>query len=871
MVPNCVIPGCKPSLPGCQGFVPSAQCPGGMAPQSYVPSTQTPSYVPIDAQCNIAGDPAAVLASCVPVSGVSNAGNKASLSRSDSFAGIRPSGGTSGMPPSIAPGSPGHCGQAASPRPGSPLPHQFSMRGRVSGSPRRAQHANGTYCGSGGPVWCHNQGGSVSAAATAAVQRASQQSPRRGVQWGVGPMLPGRGMMPPLAQKPSAHRNGSPVPVSARGSTSSGGATSARGVASSPGGVNCRGRIVAAGAMGSGGVGTEDPFRTSTPSASLASNAKAVRQISFCSLGDRGYGGSAAAPVSTCGDVYSDQVRGSAAAPLTPACLGGGGMPRSSATSSRDQTPSESRGSSVAVPVTIVDSVGTADAARRAFMTRNQIISTPNFGPMVNANSQPDLRNAQIDAGAPIAGGARPLGGLALGPVAAAAAAEANALVHACNWAVGSNVAGSPVQSYAQLQAQPPPRSSARTVQRAPPSSSIVQGGTHSLAQAASQAGAVGQQVEVQVEPVDTIQQPSQSSVQPAVQVPVEALEGSDACKPTATPCLGKGSPHYLPRRGSAILGGAPSAALGGAPLVLKRLSIASTAVANRPPSPIKQIPFADLEFTENLGSGEFGQVFRGRHTGQDVAIKQLFWDGSSHPSAVLEELIKEIESFRHLRHPRLVSFIGACLEMPNLCLVTEYAPGGSLHHLLHARQFKLPTRHSANMCLQLADGVRYLHSLKPIVVHRDLKSLNVVLDLNFNIKLCDFGLTESMERTHISKTNNGGSPRYMAPELFDQNTKITEKIDVWSMGCIFIEMFGGPLPYTGIDTLADLTRALLVNRKTPVIPRSTPDGFKNVIRSCHYHDPALRPASRDAYEQLLEAKRALPRRSDEVAAAGGA
>merc|ERR1719436_248564 len=189
----------------------------------------------------------------------------------------------------------------------------------------------------------------------------------------------------------------------------------------------------------------------------------------------------------------------------------------------------------------------------------------------------------------------------------------------------------------------------------------------------------------------------------------------------------------------------------------------------------------------------------------------------------VMQDLAKEIESFRHLRHKRLVRFLGACLELPNLCLVTEYMPGGSLHHLLHVRKLRLPSLHCTNMCLQLADGVMYLHSQNPVVVHRDLKSLNVVLDMSLNIKLCDFGLTESMDRTHITKKNNGGSPRYMAPELFDSRTKITEKVDIWSMGCIFNEIFAGGLPYEGINTLADLTREMLVHKRTPTIPPSVP------------------------------------------------
>merc|ERR1719456_1423824 len=224
----------------------------------------------------------------------------------------------------------------------------------------------------------------------------------------------------------------------------------------------------------------------------------------------------------------------------------------------------------------------------------------------------------------------------------------------------------------------------------------------------------------------------------------------------------------------------------------------------------------------------------------------------------VIQDLAREIESFRFLRHKRLVGFIGASLAMPHPCLVTEYMPGGSLHHLLHVRKIRLPLLHCVNMCLQLSDGVMYLHAQLPCIVHRDLKSLNVVLDMNLNIKLCDFGLTESMDRTHITKKNNGGSPRYMAPELFDSKSKITEKVDIWSTGCIFTEINGGTLPYEGINTLMDLTRELLVHKRTPAIPPHIPEVLQNIIRSCYNFDSRSRPAAKQIFDQLRDVKKRL-------------
>jgi len=274
--------------------------------------------------------------------------------------------------------------------------------------------------------------------------------------------------------------------------------------------------------------------------------------------------------------------------------------------------------------------------------------------------------------------------------------------------------------------------------------------------------------------------------------------------------------------------------------------------------APMEKIPYAQLTLLESLGSGEFGQVFRGYYRGREVAIKQLYWDNSIQGDTVVQDLEREIESFRHLSHKRLVKFIGACLELPHLCLVTEYVPAGSLHHLLHVRKMRLPLSHGLNMCLQIADAVQYLHSQNPVVVHRDLKSLNVVLDLQLNIKICDFGLTESMERTHITKKNNGGSPRYMAPELFDDKLKITEKIDIWAMGCIFIEIFGGPLPYEGCNNLADLTRAILVEHRAPYVPAHLVPALGSLARSMLDFDHRKRPVAHQVVDELKQIKRSL-------------
>merc|ERR1712217_513395 len=182
-------------------------------------------------------------------------------------------------------------------------------------------------------------------------------------------------------------------------------------------------------------------------------------------------------------------------------------------------------------------------------------------------------------------------------------------------------------------------------------------------------------------------------------------------------------------------------------------------------------------------------------------------------------EFRKEVANLQTLKHPRLVAFIGTAFVSNSLCIVTEFMPNGSLYALLHQRRQPLLYKQKLTMTIQIAEGVEFLHSRSPPFVHRDLKSLNVVLDFSLNPKLCDFGLTQSMEKTHISRrANEGGSPRYMAPELFDSKGKITEKVDIWALGCLILEVFTSRLPHEECQTIQQVMAKTLVNRPLPFL-----------------------------------------------------
>jgi len=271
------------------------------------------------------------------------------------------------------------------------------------------------------------------------------------------------------------------------------------------------------------------------------------------------------------------------------------------------------------------------------------------------------------------------------------------------------------------------------------------------------------------------------------------------------------------------------------------------------------------LEFGKVLGSGGFGAVYRGSYLGSEVAIKKLHIPDGQVTADQIEEFRKEVENLQALRHQRLVSFIGAALidasgasrSPPSLCIITEFMPNGSLHALLHQRKEQsIALQQRLDMALQVSEGVAFLHSQSPPFVHRDLKSLNVILDFDLNCKLCDFGLTQSMEKTHISrKENEGGSPRYMAPELFDSRGKITEKVDVWALGCLAVEIVTSRNPHEECTSIQQVMNKVLLQKKQPFIDWSdVGEDMRTLAELCFEYNPLHRIDS----EKFLEGLRGI-------------
>jgi len=303
-----------------------------------------------------------------------------------------------------------------------------------------------------------------------------------------------------------------------------------------------------------------------------------------------------------------------------------------------------------------------------------------------------------------------------------------------------------------------------------------------------------------------------------------------------------------------------------------------------------------EIHYESVLGRGSFGEVWLGTFRGKKVAIKKLeasasallkgstmLAHGSRSNESLLREFLKELNLMCSLRHPNCVLFMGACLEEGHYCLLMEYLAKGDLYRILHDIATPIDYSLILKILNDIAEGVLYLHMAKPRpILHRDLKSSNILVDEDWTVKVSDFGLTEfkpdpgtGADGMPLSNGATGGqgrsasaaaaqtlqigTPFWQAPECMERG-EFSEASDAYAFGMIVWELFTREVPFAHLNP-HQAALAVIADDQRPTIPNFVPPKFAELMLTCWQRDPRKRPSFQQIIERLkILKKEGLPR-----------
>ncbi|KAJ4780576.1 Leucine-rich repeat protein kinase family protein [Rhynchospora pubera] len=209
-----------------------------------------------------------------------------------------------------------------------------------------------------------------------------------------------------------------------------------------------------------------------------------------------------------------------------------------------------------------------------------------------------------------------------------------------------------------------------------------------------------------------------------------------------------------------------------------------------------KGFSFAELKlltnnFDDPIGIGGFGEVFKGRlEFGDEVAVKVR----SESSSQGIQQFLNEVEKLSRVHHKNLVSLIGYCMDGNQIALVYEYMQKGNLQDWIRGSAHFLPWKQRVRIAYESAQGLEYLHKMcNPPLIHRDIKSSNILLSTTLEAKVSDFGLVRDCSGTYVS-TKIVGTPGYLDP-YYASTSQLTEKSDVYSFGVVMLEIVTSKSP----------------------------------------------------------------------------
>ncbi|KAL0058647.1 Protein kinase of the Mitotic Exit Network [Marasmius tenuissimus] len=239
-----------------------------------------------------------------------------------------------------------------------------------------------------------------------------------------------------------------------------------------------------------------------------------------------------------------------------------------------------------------------------------------------------------------------------------------------------------------------------------------------------------------------------------------------------------------------------------------------------------------DYQLGDLLGKGAFGQVYHALNwaTGETVAIKKI--QLSSLPTRHLGNIMSEVDILKHLNHPNIVKYKASVKTGDFLYTILEFCENGSLYGVLK-RFGKFPENLVAGYVSQILEGLVYLHDRG--VIHRDIKGANILTNKDGTVKLADFGVATM---GIVDSDALVGSPYWTAPEVIKRSGATTVS-DIWSVGCVVIELLTGAPPYNDLDTIS--ARSRIIQDDYPPIPEDASPIVQDFLTQYFQKDPNLR------------------------------
>ncbi|KAK7281881.1 hypothetical protein RIF29_10229 [Crotalaria pallida] len=248
----------------------------------------------------------------------------------------------------------------------------------------------------------------------------------------------------------------------------------------------------------------------------------------------------------------------------------------------------------------------------------------------------------------------------------------------------------------------------------------------------------------------------------------------------------------------------------------------------------------SQLFIGSKFASGRHSRIYRGVYKQRDVAIKIVSQPEEDEDLAAFleKQFTSEVTLLLLLRHPNIITFIGACKKPPVFCIITEYLAGGSLRKYLHQQgPHSIPLDRVLKLALDIARGMQYLHSQG--ILHRDLKSENLLLGQDMSVKVADFGIS-CLESQCGSAKGFTGTYRWMAPEMIKEKHH-TKKVDVYSFGIVLWELLTGLTPFHNM-TPEQAAYAVSHKNERPPLPSECPWALSDLINRCWSSNPDKRP-----------------------------